>query len=67
MFYRTQSSDTKGAGTGLGLAICRGIVEAHRGIIHIDAGLHGAGTCVIIRLPPADFAPQVSADEVSTQ
>jgi two-component system sensor histidine kinase KdpD len=67
MFYRTQSSDTKGAGTGLGLAICRGIVEAHRGIIHIDAGLHGAGTCVIIRLPPADFAPQVPADEVSTR
>ena len=65
MLYR-KSSDGKGPpGTGLGLAICRGIVEAHEGTIHIDAGLHGAGTCVIIRLPvPAEFAPRVPADEV---
>jgi two-component system sensor histidine kinase KdpD len=67
MFYRTRSSDAKGAGPGLGLAICRGIVEAHGGTIHIDAGLHGTGTCVIIRLAPADFAPQVPADEVSSR
>ncbi|MGE5441439.1 MAG: ATP-binding protein [Bacteroidota bacterium] len=65
IFYRTRSSDAKGAGTGLGLAICRGIIEAHGGTIHIDAGLHGVGTCVIIRLPlPTDLGPGIPTGEV---
>ena len=58
LFYRTGSGDAHGAGTGLGLAICRGIIEAHSGTIRIDAGLHGAGTCVVMRLPlPNDLGP----------
>ncbi|MGE5517646.1 MAG: DUF4118 domain-containing protein [Bacteroidota bacterium] len=52
MFYRVQAGDGQVAGTGLGLAICRGIVEAHGGTIKAEPGLHGAGTCIIIHLPP---------------
>lgn len=52
MFYRVNLGDSQTAGTGLGLAICRGIVEAHGGTIHAEPGLHGAGTCIIIHLPP---------------
>lgn len=52
MFYRVRAADTQEAGTGLGLAICRGIVEAHGGTIKAEPGLHGAGTCIIIHLPP---------------
>jgi len=51
MFYRVRATDTQSAGTGLGLAICRGIVEAHGGAIKAEPGLHGVGTCIIIRLP----------------
>jgi two-component system sensor histidine kinase KdpD len=52
MFYRVDQADSQTAGTGLGLAICRGIVEAHGGTIHAEPGLHGAGTSIIIHLPP---------------
>ncbi|MGE5515965.1 MAG: DUF4118 domain-containing protein [Bacteroidota bacterium] len=54
MFYRVQATDSQVAGTGLGLAISRGIVEAHGGTIRAEAGLHGAGTAIIIHLdlPP---------------
>lgn len=52
MFYRVQAADSQTAGTGLGLAICRGIVEAHGGTIKAEPGLHDAGTCIIIHLPP---------------
>ncbi|ARJ68277.1 two-component sensor histidine kinase [Magnetospirillum sp. ME-1] len=59
MFYRVNQADSQPAGTGLGLAICRGIVEAHGGTIRAEAGLHGSGTAIIIRLPlpqPPDVA-----------
>ena len=51
MFYRVNLADSQPAGTGLGLAICRGIVEAHGGAITAEAGLHGVGTAIVIRLP----------------
>ena len=60
MFYRVNHGDTQIAGTGLGLAICRGIVEAHGGTIRAEAGLHDAGTCIIIHLPNT---PQPAPDQ----
>jgi two-component system sensor histidine kinase KdpD len=56
MFYRVRAADTQSAGTGLGLAICRGIVEAHGGQIKAEPGMHGVGTCIIIRLPLGERA-----------
>jgi len=54
MFYRVRAEDSRTAGTGLGLAICRGIVEAHGGTIRAEAGLHGAGTCIVVSMPLAE-------------
>jgi len=62
MFYRVNLADSQPAGTGLGLAICRGIVEAHDGSISAEAGLHGAGTAIVIRLPLPPTLDLSSAD-----
>lgn len=43
---------TKPDGLGLGLSIVRGIIEAHRGSIHVDSAL-GMGTRVTVRIPRA--------------
>ena len=51
MFFRVDQADSQAAGTGLGLAICRGIVEAHGGTIHAEAGMHETGTAIVIHLP----------------
>lgn len=51
MFYRVHAGDSKVAGTGLGLAICRGIIEAHEGTIHAEAGFSGKGTVIVIKFP----------------
>jgi len=45
-----QSSDRRGQGTGLGLAICKGIVEAHRGMIYAKTNPTG-GASFICTLP----------------
>lgn len=36
---------------GLGLAICRGIIEAHKGHIWVEAAPDGVGTCFLCTLP----------------
>lgn len=48
-FYRIQKAGGP-SGTGLGLAICKGIVEAHHGLIWADAR-EGGGTVITLRLP----------------
>lgn len=50
-FYRIKSEQTKSVcGSGLGLSIVKGIVDAHRGTIHIESEA-GKGTMFIISLP----------------
>jgi signal transduction histidine kinase len=55
-FYRVDSSRTRGpneGGSGLGLAICEGIVQAHKGSMHITSR-PGTGTTVTVTLPLAE-------------
>ncbi len=49
-FYRLPVPEGKGGGTGLGLSICRGIVEAHGGIIWAE-NRSGGGLRITLRLP----------------
>jgi two-component system sensor histidine kinase KdpD len=51
MFYRVRAADKQPAGTGLGLSICRGIVEAHGGVIVAKPGRAGRGTIIEFTLP----------------
>jgi two-component system sensor histidine kinase KdpD len=48
-FYRVQRPESV-SGTGLGLAICKGIVEAHGGMVRAETR-SGGGTIVTITLP----------------
>ncbi len=47
---------TKEGGTGLGLSMVYGVVKRHGGEIEVRTE-PGAGTCIIIRLPVSDSAP----------
>jgi two-component system, OmpR family, sensor histidine kinase KdpD len=49
-FYRSQDTGRHIGGTGLGLSICKGIVEAHGGIIRADNRKDG-GAVVLFTLP----------------
>lgn len=48
------------SGTGLGLAICQQIVERHHGTIRAEAGPHGTGTTIVVRLPRTPVAQESS-------
>jgi two-component system sensor histidine kinase KdpD len=61
-FYR--SSHFGVAGAGLGLAICRGIVEAHGGVIRAEAA-RGGGLCFEIMVPIGGEPPAIEASEAS--
>jgi two-component system, OmpR family, sensor histidine kinase KdpD len=50
-FYRGKNSDENALpGAGMGLAICRGLVEAHGGLIVAEARA-GSGSCFRVTLP----------------
>lgn len=54
-FYRLQSPRLV-SGTGLGLAICKGIIEAHGGLIRA-ANNPAGGVVITFTLPMEDFEP----------
>lgn len=56
---------TKGTGRGLGLAAVRGIVQSHRGLIHVQS-VPGAGTRVTIWFPALAVKPQAHTDAPET-
>jgi two-component system sensor histidine kinase KdpD len=45
------------AGIGFGLAIARGIVDAHGGMIWVEAGPGGKGTRIVFTIPVGDEEP----------
>lgn len=50
-FYREKSERTKHiSGSGLGLSIVKGVVDAHRGFIHVESKV-GKGTTFTVLLP----------------
>ena len=50
-FYRIKTEETRSiSGSGLGLSIVKGIVEAHKGSIHVESEV-GKGTTAIVSLP----------------
>jgi two-component system sensor histidine kinase KdpD len=51
MFTRFQTGDRQDGGMGLGLSICRGIIEAHSGIIELLSNDKWPGLRVKITLP----------------
>ena len=53
-YYTTKDG---GKTSGLGLVLVRGIVAAHRGQLHIESRV-GHGTCIFLRFPACQEAPQ---------
>jgi PAS domain S-box-containing protein len=55
---------TKPRGSGLGLAICRGIADAHRGVIRAENRRDRSGTVMIVEFPAAVIAPYPATENV---
>ena len=51
LFHRAARGDGAPAGTGMGLAIVKGLVEAHGGTVHAEAGPNDVGAHVVMTLP----------------
>lgn len=60
---------TKPQGTGLGLSICRGIADAHRGVIRASNNQNGPGATITIEFDAADdtAAAQITALDSSSE
>ena len=59
--FVTGDAEGREHGRGLGLAICKGMVAAHGGQVHANAGADGVGTRMSIELPVA-AAPATEAE-----
>jgi PAS domain S-box-containing protein len=53
---------TKPRGSGLGLAICRGITDAHAGLIRAENHLDGPGATIIVEFPATDATAVPAAE-----
>ena len=49
-FYRLKGGGKRPEGTGMGLAICRGIVQAHGGLLRVET-TPGGGATLVLTLP----------------
>jgi two-component system, OmpR family, sensor histidine kinase KdpD len=63
VFYRVRAGDKQAAGTGLGLSICRGLIEAHGGLIEALPGPAGHGTTIAFWLPAHPVPAIAGPDE----
>jgi two-component system sensor histidine kinase KdpD len=59
-FYRLKSPRNV-SGTGLGLAICKGIIEAHGGLIWAENRM-GGGTIMVMQIPLGKTQPILDAE-----
>ncbi len=52
MFRQADASTSRAqSGMGIGLALVRQLVELHGGLVSVESGGRGLGTCVTVRLP----------------
>jgi PAS domain S-box-containing protein len=55
---------TKPRGSGLGLAICRGIMDAHHGIIRAESGARHSGAKITLEFPTATATSDLAQEPV---
>lgn len=54
---------TKPRGSGLGLAICRGITDAHRGILRAESNRSGSGATIVVEFPVSTATPNMIEEQ----